>query len=75
VDLGKHEAAAASKKNRMLVDRSERSRRVLKMESMRNGAPRSRDEGDEEKSPTAQAPSQMFLPSENPTGRFIVINI
>ncbi|KAH3822138.1 hypothetical protein DPMN_123908 [Dreissena polymorpha] len=68
VDMGK-ESSASLKKQRMSVDRSERSKRVLKMESMRT-APMKRDENDvTEQSP--QGASQMFLPSENPKASFL----
>ncbi|WAR13857.1 hypothetical protein MAR_003962, partial [Mya arenaria] len=67
VDLAKESSAAARKKQRMTVDRSERSRRVLKMESMRT-APKPRDDDDAGRPSSGQGPTQMFLPSENPTG-------
>lgn len=64
VDLKKEEQAAARKKT-LTVDRSERSRRVLKMESTRE-TPKERDESDTRRS--INQSSKMFLPSENPTG-------
>jgi len=66
VDMTK-ESADVTKKQKITVDRSDRSRRVLKMESMRT-APKQRDEGDAD-STTTQASTQMFLPSESPTGK------
>ncbi|XP_060584521.1 uncharacterized protein LOC132740601 isoform X2 [Ruditapes philippinarum] len=68
VDMTK-ESSAAAKKQKLSVDRSERSRRVLKMESMRT-APKTRDKSDPE-TRTQQGQNQMFLPSENPTASFL----
>ena len=55
------------KKQKMTVDRSERSRRVLKMESMRE-SPKERVESDVDNKHQTSPSKQMFLPSENPTG-------
>lgn len=66
VDMTK-ETADVVKKQKITVDRSDRSRRVLKMESMRT-APKTREE-DDAVSKNTQGQSQMFLPSENPTGK------
>ncbi|XP_045163566.2 uncharacterized protein LOC123527902 isoform X2 [Mercenaria mercenaria] len=68
VDMTK-ESAAAAKKQKLSVDRSERSRRVLKMESMRT-APKAREETDAT-ARVSQGQNQMFLPSENPTASFL----
>lgn len=66
VDMTK-ETADVVKKQKITVDRSDRSRRVLKMESMRT-APKTREE-DDAMSKNTQGQTQMFLPSENPTGK------
>lgn len=60
------ESADLVKKQSLNVDRSDRSRRVLKMESMRS-APKERED-DEGSTSSTPATTQMFLPSENPTG-------
>ncbi|KAL4221178.1 hypothetical protein ACF0H5_019442 [Mactra antiquata] len=69
VDMTKKETTTAIKKKKMAVDRSERSRRVLKMESMR-AVPTSREPSETNK-PPSPGQNQMFLPSENPTASFL----
>ena len=63
----KPEKSSVSKKQSLTLDRSERSRRVLKMESMRE-APLERDALPPDRPLTPPA-AKRFLPSEDPTGR------
>ena len=61
----KQDKSSAPKKQSLTLDRSERSRRVLKMESMR-GAPLERETRPPDK-PTTPPAAKRFLPSESPT--------
>ena len=57
-----------TKKQKLTVDRSERSRRVLKMESMRELPTKQQEESETDTKIQTTTVKQMFLPSENPTG-------
>ena len=63
----KPEKAPVSKKKSLTLDRSERSRRVLKMESMRE-VPLEREAQPPDRPLTPPA-AKRFLPSEDPAGR------